>query len=144
MRRLFLPLTFLFSAAISGCNPAAWQTANTIANGVACGMAAANATPCTSQAVLDALARDADSAKAKVEAVAPQAASADPVMAKMLMESMAANAESNRRFTEALLKLAAQSDRGPLPQYELPVVVAPPAKPTSTVAPLAPLAPPSQ
>ena len=59
-------------------------------------------------------------------------------MTKILMEQLAANAAANQALTKALLDLAARS--GPLPQYDLPPVVAPPAKPTG--APIAPLPPP--
>ena len=90
--------------------------ANTIANGVACGMAAANGTPCTPQAVLDALARDAAAQKEKVSAVAPQAAAVDPQLTERLLAQLEANTESNRAVTQALLALAtrgAPPDKAP-------------------------------
>ncbi len=128
MKRL-LPLLFL---ALCTCTPAqlaGLQTANTIANGVACGMAAANGTPCTPQAVLDALARDAaalqsakEAQRVKVDAVAPQAAAVDPVTAKAILDQLAANArteaaltEGQRRLTEALVVLAARVPPEPAP-----------------------------
>lgn len=126
MKRL-LPLFCLLLCTCTPAQLAGLQTANTIANGVACGMAAANGTPCTPQAVLDALARDAEalrSAKeaqrAKVDAVAPQAAAADPATTKAILEQLASNArteealaEGQRRLTEALVVLAARMP--PLP-----------------------------
>jgi hypothetical protein len=65
------------------------KMANTIANGVACGMAAANGTPCTPQAVLDALERDAAAQREKVSAVAPQAAAVDPALTEKLLAQLA-------------------------------------------------------
>lgn len=96
-------------AALLSCTPAqlaGLKVANTIANGVACGMAAANDTPCTPQAVLDALARDAASQKTKVEAVMPQAAAVDSAQADALQAALEANTASNRALTKALLDLA--------------------------------------
>jgi hypothetical protein len=85
------------------------KMANTIANGVACGMAAANGTPCTPQAVLDALERDAAAQREKVSAVAPQAAAVDPALTEKLLAQLEANTESNRAVTQALLALAARA-----------------------------------
>ena len=134
MRHLAILAAALLAFFLTGClSDAQWRTAGMIGNGVACGVAAANATPCTPQAVLDALARDAASQQQKVEAVAPQAAAVDPGMTKLLMEQLAANAETNKAMTKALLDLAARS--GPLPQYELPVVAPPPPKPTDNPLP---------
>lgn len=133
MRHLAILAAALLAFFLTGClSDAQWRTAGMIGNGVACGVAAANATPCTPQAVLDALARDAASQQAKVEAVAPQAAAADPGMTKLLMEQLAANAAANQALTKALLDLAARS--GPLPQYELPPL-APPPKPSAPLPP---------
>lgn len=103
----FLPLVFLTLS----CTPAqlaGLQTANTIANGVACGMAAANGTPCTPQAVLDALARDAAAQREKIEAVAPQASAQDAAQAAALLDALRRNTESNAVLTKALLDLAAR------------------------------------
>ncbi len=105
MRRI-LPLFCLLLCTCTPAQLAGLQTANTIANGVACGMAAANGTPCTPQAVLDALARDAAAQKEKVSAVAPQAASVDPQLTERLLAQLEANTESNRAVTQALLALA--------------------------------------
>ena len=137
MRHLAILAAAVLAFLLAGClSDAQWRTAGMIGNGVACGVAAANATPCTPQAVLDALARDAASQQAKVEAVAPQAAATDPVMAKLLMEQLAASAESSKAMTKALLDLAARS--GPLPQYELPPVAPPPVKPSGDPLPAMP------
>ena len=139
MRHLAILAAALLAFFLAGClSDAQWRTAGMIGNGVACGVAAANATPCTPQAVLDALARDAASQQTKVEAVAPQAAAVDPGMTKLLMEQLAANAAANQALTKALLDLAARS--GPLPQYELPPLAPPPPKPTG--APLPAMPPP--
>lgn len=136
MRHLAILAAAVLAFLLAGClSDAQWRTAGMIGNGVACGVAAANATPCTPQAVLDALARDAASQQAKVEAVAPQASAADPAMTKLLMEQLAANSAASRALTKALLDLAARS--GPLPQYDLPVVVAPP-KPSGDPLPAMP------
>ena len=136
--RVIAALVCALSVFLTGCLSAAqWRTAGMIGNGVACGVAAANATPCTPQAVLDSLAKDAAVPRAKMEAVAPQAAAVDPTLAALLMEQLKANAESDRKIAEALVALAARS--GPLPQYELPPLA---PVPTSTAAPLAPLPPP--
>lgn len=105
MKRL-LPLFCLLLCTCTPAQLAGLQTANTIANGVACGMAAANGTPCTPQAVLDALARDAAAQKEKVSAVAPQAAAVDPQLTERLLAQLEANTESNRAVTQALLALA--------------------------------------
>ena len=115
MRRL-LPLFCLLLSCAPGEFGAGAKMANTIANGVACGMAAANGTPCTPQAVLDALARDAAAQKEKVSAVAPQAAAVDPLLTERLLAQLEANTESNRAVTQALLALAtrgAPPDKAP-------------------------------
>lgn len=104
---------------LTGCGLASWATspeaqmANAIANGAACGYAAANGTPCTPKEVLEALAKDAAAQRAKVEAVLPQAAQADPALAKTYADLLAANAENNRRLTEAVLLLATRAAAPP-------------------------------
>jgi signal transduction protein with GAF and PtsI domain len=108
MKRL-LPLVFLTGCSSLGDFGAGAKMANTIANGVACGMAAANGTPCTPQAVLDALARDAAAQREKVQAVAPQAAATDPALTERLLAQLEANTESNRAVTKALLDLATRT-----------------------------------
>ena len=135
MRVIALLLAFLLTGCLSD---AQWRTAGMIGNGVACGVAAANATPCAPQAVLDALARDAAAQQQKVEAVAPQASAVDAEQTRALLAMLAANAETDRKIAEALVTLAARS--GPLPQYELPPLAPPPPKPSG--APIAPLPPP--
>lgn len=104
---------------LCGCTwtPAQARTANSILNGVACGVAAAQETPCTPQAVLDALARDTEAQRTKVAAVVPQAAAVDPALTRMLVEQLAANTASNAAVAKALVDLAARGQ--PLPQYPL-------------------------
>lgn len=116
MKRLLPPFCLLLCTCAPGEFGAGAKMANTIANGVACGMAAANGTPCTPQAVLDALARDAAAQKEKVSAVAPQAAAVDPQLTERLLAQLEANTESNRAVTQALLALAtrgAPPDKAP-------------------------------
>jgi hypothetical protein len=140
-RHLIIILACLVAAFLTSCTPAqlaGLKTAGVIANGVACGIAAANETPCTPQAVLDALARDAAAQQVKVEAVAPQASAVDAAQTEALLSMLAANAEQNKRIAEALVSLAARSE--PLPQYALPPLPPPPPKPTGE--PMAPLPPP--
>ncbi len=121
----------LAALLIVGCTPQQARLANAIANGVACGVAAAQETPCTPQAVLDALARDGAAQQAKIEAVVPQAAAVDPAMAKALTEQLARNSAANEALTRALLDLATRQplpafplEMGPMPA--LPPPVAPP------------------
>lgn len=139
--RILRNIVALVCLLLASCTPAqlaGLRTANVIANGVACGIAAANETPCTSTEALKAIARDAVAAQQKVEAVVPQAAATDPAMTALLVQQLAANTTSNEALTKALLDLAT---RGPLPQYDLPPLAPPPSKPTG--APLAPLPPPT-
>lgn len=105
--------------------------ANTVLAGAACGMAAANDTPCTPRAVLDALARDAAAQKAKVEAVAPQASAADPELTKAILAQLEANTASNKKLTEAIVLLAVRAPESV------------PTAPTSSALPAAPAAPPA-
>ena len=115
MKRL-LPLLFLvLCTCLPGEFAAGAKTANTIANGVACGMAAANGTPCTPQAVLDALARDAAAQKTKVEAVAPQAAATDPEQTAAILAALERSAATNEALTKALLVLATRQAPEPAP-----------------------------
>lgn len=134
MKRL-LPVLCLFTLS---CAPgefgAGAKMANTILAGAACGMAAANDTPCTPRAVLDALARDAAAQKAKVEAVAPQASAADPELTKAILAQLEANTKSNQKLTEAIVLLAA---RAPEPVPTATTSSAPPAAPpVPTAAPV--------
>lgn len=116
MKRL-LPLLFVLLCTCTPAQLAGLQTANTIANGVACGMAAANGTPCTPQAVLDALARDAAAQREKVDAVMPQAAAVDAAQAEALRAALEANTRSNEALAKALLGLATKE---PAPPAESP------------------------
>ncbi len=105
-----------FVASLLGCTAQQARVANAVLSGVACGVAAAQETPCTPQAVLDALARDGAAQQAKIEAVVPQAAAVDPVMARTLVEQLARNSAANEALTRALLDLAT---RQPLPAFPL-------------------------
>ncbi len=111
MQRLTALLAvLLFVLPLVGCLSAQQaRTVNAIANGVACGVAAANETPCTPEAVLEALARDAAAQQQKVEAVAPQAAATNPILTEKLLEQMAANTSANAALAKALLDLATRT-----------------------------------
>lgn len=129
LRHMIAALAFV--ASLLGCTAQQARVANAVLSGVACGVAAAQETPCTPQAVLDALARDGAAQQAKIEAVVPQAAAVDPVMARTLVEQLARNSAANEALTRALLDLAT---RQPLPAFpltmepmpSLPPPVAPP------------------
>lgn len=128
-RALLASLVLLLSTLL-GCGLLTAQearVANSVLNGVACGVAAAQETPCTPQAVLEALARDAAAQEAKVKAVAPAAAAADPVLAAALLETLERNTASNEAVTRALLELATRP--APLPQYPLTNGPMPPLPP---------------
>ena len=113
LTRLLASLTL----ALAACSPADFgagaRVAEIVISGAACGVAAANGTPCTPREVLDALARDAAAQRAKVEAVAPAAAAVDPEATKKILEELAANTESNRRLAEAIVSLASRATPAP-------------------------------
>ena len=117
--------------------------ANAILNGAACGYAAANGTPCTSEEVLAALARDAEAQRAKVEAVLPQAAAADAELTKKLVEELERNTGSNESLVKAILLLASRATPAPPTSSSPPLPPAPsePAAPAAN-APGSALAPP--
>lgn len=139
MKRL-LPVLCLFTLS---CAPgefgAGAKMANTVLAGAACGMAAANDTPCTPRAVLDALARDAAAQKEKVQAIAPQAAAVDPDQTQLLLAEMAKNTESNAALTKALIALI---EKGAAPAPSATASATPPA-PTPAVTPSASVPPAS-
>lgn len=119
MRIRFLAFLVVLSLFLTGCGLASWmgspeaQMANAIANGAACGYAAANGTPCTPKEVLAALAKDAEAQEAKVKAVLPQAAAVDPALTKAYVAQLEANTRSNQALTEAIVLLAARSAPAP-------------------------------
>lgn len=133
MLRHFVSVLF-FLASLIGCTAQQARVTNAVLSGVACGIAAAQETPCTPQAVLEALARDEAAQRAKVEAVVPQAAAVDPDLAKTIVEQLARNSAANEALTKALLDLATRG--ASLPQYPLTMEPMPPLPP--------PVAPPSQ
>ena len=134
MKRLLPVLCVIVLSCAPGEFGAGAKMANTVLAGAACGMAAANDTPCTPRAVLDALARDAAAQKAKVEAVAPQASAADPELTKAILAQLEANTASNKKLTEAIVLLAA---RAPEPVPTAPTSSAlPAAPPASSSAPV--------
>lgn len=143
-RAVFLLAAVLFAPPLAGCLSAQQaRTANAIMNGVACGVAAAQETPCTPQAVLEALARDAESQRTKVEAVAPQAAQVDSALTNKLLEQMAANTAANQALTKALLDLAMRTAPAapaaePAPS---PAPTPSPSAPSSSEAPAPPPTP---
>ena len=102
--------------SLTACTAQQARVTNAVLSGIACGVAAAQETPCTPQAVLDALARDGAAQQAKIEAVVPQAAAVDPMMARTLTEQLARNSAANEALTRALLDLAT---RQPLPSFPL-------------------------
>lgn len=112
--KTFLTISFL-SVLLASCAPgefgAGAKMATVVLSGAACGVAAANGTPCTPQAVLDALERDAAAQRSKIKAVAPQASAADPELTQKILDQLAANAESNRRLTEAVIMLATRGSK---------------------------------
>ena len=121
--------------SLIGCTAQQARVTNAVLSGIACGVAAAQETPCTPQAVLDALARDGAAQQAKIEAVVPQAAAVDPVMARTLVEQLARNSAANEALTRALLDLAT---RQPLPSFPLEMGPMPALPPPHLPPPAAP------
>lgn len=146
IRRLLSVSVLALSAALAACTPAqlaGLKTANTIAAGVACGIAAANDTPCTPQ---EALAQFAEGQKQIVALLAKQAEpSTDPAVLNAILQSMEANAASQRALAEQIIKLA---EKGTPPAPAAPAPSAPPTTPPPVPAapdpaPSAPVPPPS-
>lgn len=136
IRRLLavlLPLLFAF-----GCAPgefaAGAKTANVIANGVACGVAAANDTPCTPRILLERLAALDKEQKATIAPVAEKAGAIDPTLAETLVAELARNSASNERLTKAIFDLAAR-DTSSAPSASVTSAVPPPSAPTSPASP---------
>lgn len=105
MRRVALALVGLVSA----CTPAqlaGLQAANTVATGVACGVAAANQVPCTPAAAVEAL---TTSQRALSEALAQAAARGDGETIQAILAQLATCSESERKLTEALAAMAARA-----------------------------------
>jgi hypothetical protein len=122
LRPLVLSLIPLFA---EGCLPGAspqFQTANTVIAGLACGVAAANQTPCTSTEVLTYLTK---LQQREVESVVAKAENVEPRLVQALVEALAANTDSNKRIFEQLMTLVLR------------------AQPTATPAPSAPAPTPS-
>lgn len=145
MKRLLILLPFVLSCA-PGEFGAGAKMANTILSGVACGMAAANDTPCTPKAVLDSLAKDAAAQETKVKAVAPAAAAVDAKQTQLLLDQMAANTESNRELTKALIALVEKGAASSAPSSSAaPAVTSAPtsSEPPASPEPMPPAAPTS-
>ena len=147
-RRLLAAVVLVLSAALAACTPAqlvGLKTANTIAAGVACGVAAANDTPCTPK---EALAQYADGQKQIIALLAEKAApSTDPAVLAAILKSLEANAESQRALAEQVIKLAEKSSTTPAPPPSPapapPPTTPPPAPVSSAPPPTAPVPPPS-
>ena len=137
MRRIVPLLTLLL--AIASCTPgdrAALAMANTVAMGVACGMAASNGTPCTPQEVL---AEVAQAQKDILQAIAAQASQkADPAIVAALVKGLEANAAAQRELAEQVIKLAEQKPAPVVPttaSSSAPAAPAPSPVPSSSAAP---------
>lgn len=148
LRRLLAVLLFPLLFAL-GCAPgefaAGAKTANIIASGVACGVAAANDTPCTPRALLDRLAALDQEQKATLAPVAEKASAIDPKLAETLVAELARNSASNERLTKAIFELASR-EATPAPTTPATSAVPPPtapAPPASTPPPVSPPAPSS-
>lgn len=132
MSRISTYLTLLVAIILASfhlsCAPgefgAGAKVANTVLSGAACGMAAANGTPCTPQAVLDALAKDAAAQREKVQAVIPQAKAVDPNLTDALAKQLEQNTASNKALVEAIVLLASRQP-GPVAPATSSTVVAP-------------------
>lgn len=139
-RRLLSAAIFALASLVAACTPAqlaGLKTANTIAAGVACGIAAANETPCTPQ---ETLAQLADAQKEIVSLLAKEAAPAtDPSVLAAILKSLEANAESQRALTEQVIKLAEKANATPAPTP--PTTPGPGPSPPPAVPPPAPAAP---
>ena len=159
LQRLFAVLLLPLLLAL-GCAPgefaAGAKTANTIASGVACGVAAANDTPCTPRALLDRLAALDKEQKATIAPVVEKASTIDPKLAETLIDELARNSASNERLTKAIFELASRESPSassapttssvPPPAAPTPPATAPPAAspaPSSPPAPPASSAPPA-
>lgn len=124
MPRILRPFILAFTL-LTGCLPGTspqFQTANTVLAGMACGVAAANQTPCTSAEVLAFLTK---LQQREVESVASKAEGIDPTMVKALVEALAANTDSNKRIFEQLMMLVLRATHAPAPTPTAP----PPAPP---------------
>lgn len=89
----------LLCAACTPAQLAGLQAANTVATGVACGVAAANHVPCTPTAAVEALTA---SQQALSEALAKAVAGGDEETIKAILAQLATCSESERKLTEAL------------------------------------------
>jgi len=147
IRRLLAVLLFPLLFAL-GCAPgeftAGAKTANIIASGVACGVAAANDTPCTPRALLERLAALDKEQKATIAPVAEKASTIDPKLAETLVDELARNSASNERLTKAIFELASR-EATPAPTTPATSAVPPPTAPTPSAAtpPASPSTPPS-
>lgn len=137
LHRLAVVLLFPLLLAF-GCAPgefaAGAKTANVIANGVACGVAAANGTPCTPQVLLDRLAALDREQKETVAPAVQQASAIDPKLTETLIEQLKKNSDSNRQLVEAIFDLA---QRQPAPIVTVPPPSSEPP-PTATAPPSSP------
>ncbi len=125
MFRRFLSLVLSLSL-VAGCIPGTspqFQTANTVIAGLACGVAAANQTPCTSTEVLAYL---SSLQEREVRSVAAKAESIEPGLVKVLVEALAANTESNKRIFEQLMVIVLRVQQPtPAPTAPTPSTTAP-------------------
>ena len=127
MLRRLAPLLFLLFTLNIACASAGpgLQMANTVAMGVACGMAAANNTPCTPQT---ALVEIAAAQKEIMQAMAKEAAkNGDPAVVAALLKGLEANAAAQRELAEQVMRLAEKPAASPGPTTTAP--------PAATVAP---------
>ena len=144
-RFLLAPL-FALHVLLTGCagfDPAAaLRTAEIVATGAACGVAAAQGTPCTPGELLTQL---ATAQRALIEMAAAQAArDGDPAVVDALLRGLEASAATQRALAEQVIRLAEKAagpvvvPAAPKEPKEKP---APPSPPAPTVAP--PAAPPA-
>lgn len=147
LRRLLVAAVLALSTVLTACTPAqlaGLKTANTIAAGVACGIAAANETPCTPQETLAELAK---AQKEIVELLAKNAEEegTDPAVLAAILESLEANAAAQRALAEQVIKLAEKTSAAPAPapQPSSPPAPSTPPPTTPPPVPVAPEPPPS-
>lgn len=144
LKRLLAPL--LLSVGLffvgSGCTPGqqlGLRTANTIMAGVACGIAAANETPCTPTEALSAF---MSAQKEVVTILASQASKGtDPAILEALMKGLEASAATQRVLAEQVLALAEKANAAPPVPTPIPLVPSsppvhdPPASPPPASVP---------
>lgn len=146
LRFLLAPI-FALHMFVAGCagfdTSAALRTANTVASGVACGVAAAQGTPCTPGELLTQLAA---AQRALIEMAAAQAAQDnDPAVVDALLRGLEASSATQRALADQVIRLAEKA-AGPAVTPAPARAPEPKEKPKAPTAPepaLPPAAPPA-